>query len=135
MDTFPFNADKVSISGKADKAKKAVIGGIKPGEFTGDGGKTISLSGQLLPTRIGGLTELDIADTMRKTGEVFPVMRGDGKRLGNYSIKSSKETHKELERDGIGFVVNYHLVLDQEPDETPHSPDLVNDLLSVFELF
>ncbi|WP_208990814.1 phage tail protein [Pseudovibrio sp. Tun.PSC04-5.I4] len=135
MDTFPFNADRVSISGKADTAKKAVIGGIKPGEFTGDGGKTINISGQLLPTKIGGLTELQIADVMRSTGEVFPVMRGDGVRLGNYSIKSTSETHKELDRDGVGFVVTYRLALQQEPDETPHSLNLVSNLLSVFDIF
>ncbi|QUS57766.1 phage tail protein [Pseudovibrio brasiliensis] len=134
MDTFPFNVDQVSISGKADWAKMPVIGGIKPGEFMGDGGNTINLSGQLLPIRIGGLSELEIADKIRKTGQVFPVMRGDGKPLGNYFIKSTKQTHKELERDGVPFVISYQMVLEQEPDETPTSPDLIPDLVSIFDL-
>ncbi len=134
MDTFPFNVDQVSISAKADWAKKPVMGGIKPGEFMGDGGKTINLSGHLLPIRIGGLTELEIADQMRRTGQVFPVMRGDGKPLGNYFIKSSKQTHKELERDGVPFVISYQIGLEQLPDETPTSADLIPDLISVFDL-
>ena len=132
LDTRPFNADKVSISGKADIAKKAVMGGIKPGEFTGDGGKKITLSGQLLPTKLGGLTELEIADEMRRTGAVFPVMRGDGSRLGAYSISSLRETHKDLGRDGVGFVVKHQIVLEQEPDEAGTSLSMIAGLMSLF---
>ncbi len=134
MDTFPFNVDKVEVSGRADWAKKPVMGGIRPGEFMGDGGKTLNLSGQLLPIRIGGLVELEIADYMRRTGQVFPVMRGDGKPMGNYFIKSTKQTHKVLERDGVPFVIDYQIVLNQEPDEIPLAVGLIPDLISVFDL-
>ncbi len=135
LDTFPFNADQVQISSKADIAKKKVIGGISPGEFMGDGGKTLTISGQILPLKIGGLTQLDMADQMRKSGEVFPVMRGDGIRLGNFAIKSMSETHKHLARNGVGHVVTHRLTLQQEPDESQSSPGLVPDLLSIFDIF
>ena len=107
MDTRPFNADKFDRTASADLVEKAVMGGLKPSEFMGQGEDTLTITGQLLPFKTGGLAEFEMLDEMRRTGARFPVMRGDGKRLGTYAITDISERHGQLMRDGVGFTVKY----------------------------
>lgn len=133
MDTRPFNADKFSRSAGADIAKKPTIGGLKPKEFMGEGDETITISGKLLPTKIGGLTELGTIDGLRVAGTALPVVRGDGRSLGWYMIESVRETHKDLGANGIGFVVSYSITLTKsQPNNT--SFEIVNAILSIFDI-
>lgn len=115
MDTRPFNVDSVGISGSASNPKKPVLGSLQPVEFTGDDGYTITLSGQILPTKIGGLGGVEALNQMRANGVVTPVIRGDGKAMGWYSIKTVDEQHTDLVRSGVGFVVKYTVKLEQAP--------------------
>ncbi|WP_068315794.1 phage tail protein [Polycladidibacter hongkongensis] len=134
VDTFPFSADKAVLTGTASIARKSVIGGIRPGEFTGDEGRKLSISGTILPSKIGGLTELNWLNSMRANGDVVPVTRGDGVVLGLYAIKSVTETHKHLLDDGVGFEVEHQIVLDEMPPELPTPKQLIGQLLSLFDL-
>lgn len=111
MDTFPFNADRMNRSSSADMAVKPVISGRSPREFMGPGDDKITISGQLLPTRIGGLTQLEMAASLMNSGQRLPVMRGDGKMFGWYAIETINEAHADLERSGVGFTVNYTISL------------------------
>lgn len=133
LDTRPFNADAMERTATADLAEKPVVGGFAPSEFMGEGKDEITLSGKLLPTKIGGLTELEIADNMRSAGARVPVMRGDGKRLGTYSIISLREKHKDLMRDGIGFTVDYSIKLKKVQADRDGSGSVINGLLSLFD--
>lgn len=133
MDTFPFNADKFKRKASADIAKKPVIGTLKPKEFMGEGDEQITLSGQLLPSKIGGLSELDALDNFRTGGASLPVIRGDGVSLGWYIIENVSEDHTELMRDGVGFKVSYSISL------TKSQPDggavgIIGAVLDLFEL-
>lgn len=131
MDTRPFNVDDVSRSVSADSATKAVMGGLEPSEFTGEGPDEITLSGSLLPFKTGGLSEFEIADEMRRTGARFPLMRGDGKRLGTYFITKASEQHSELMRNGVGFVVKYSITCRKVPGQYDGAA-VVAALLSLF---
>lgn len=134
IDTFPFSIDGASENQSAQIARKAVMGGIEPGEFTGFSGRSMTLSGQILPLHIGGLSELEMITDMMNTGAVVPVLRGDGERLGNFSIEKVSQSHSELGRDGIGHVVAHTIGLQQQPDEAPVADDLIPNLLSLFRI-
>ncbi len=132
MDTRPFNTDKFDRRASADIASKPVIGGLKPKESMGEGDETITFSGQLLPSKIGGLTELEAIDQLRREGEALPVMRGDGKSLGWYKIEQVSESHEHLDREGVGFVVKHRIRLTKCEPDTGAAGAVIGMILSIF---
>lgn len=133
LDTRPFSIDKMQRNAMADFAEKPVIGGMKPREFTGEGDDRMTLSGQLLPFKTGGLTELEMAHGFRRSGQALPVLRGDGARPGWFVIESITEDHEDLMRDGVGFFVKHTIVLVKVPSEGA-SPAIIGTILSLFGL-
>jgi hypothetical protein len=136
IDTRPMGPGDFSRSGSADLAEKPVIGGLAPSEFMGDGGEELTLSGQLVPFRFGGLDEVETIHQMRREGARVPVMRGDGERLGTHAITRASETHKELGRDGVGYIVAWSLTLKRVQDEDSDGAggsQLISGLLSMFD--
>lgn len=117
VDVRPFNVDQVTRSAAADLAEKATLSGRKPIEFMGPGEDTLTLSGQLLPSKLGGLNELETVRSLMEQGAVLPVMRGDGSRLGSYMITRLREAHRDLLRDGVGFTIRHTITLKRVPDE------------------
>lgn len=132
MDTRPFNADKFDRTASADLVEKAVMGGLKPSEFMGEGEDNLTITGQLLPLKTGGLAEFEMLDEMRRTGARFPVMRGDGKRLGTYAITDISERHDQLMRDGVGFTVKYSVSM-RKVQAGYDGGAIVAALISIFE--
>lgn len=137
LDTRPFSAESFGRSAGADRAVKAVMGGIQPREKMGEGDDTITISGQLLPMRLGGLTELDLAYSLAEAATPLPVMRGDGRMFGWYEIDKVSDQHTDLGRFGVGFVVRYTLTLTKVGADAAvgnsQSGGLVGMLLSLFE--
>ncbi len=109
LDTRPFNADRFRRTAAASIAKKPVMQTLPPGEFMGEGEDNITISGRLLPFKTGGLSEFEVADGFRKSGAQLPVMRGDGKMIGWYAIENISESHRDLMRNGVGFIVKYRI--------------------------
>jgi uncharacterized protein len=138
LDTKPFNAETFTRNTGADLAVKAVMGGRQAREFMGEADETISLSGQLLPTKLGGLTELELAQGLSTSGTKVPVMRGDGRMLGWFAIEKVSEQHSDLTRLGVGFVVRYTLDLVKVDTDCAVGGDqaggLVGMLLNLFEV-
>ncbi len=136
LDTRPFNVDRFNRSAEASIAKKPVMQTLPPGEFMGEGEDKIMLSGQLLPFKTGGLSELEIADAFRRNGTQLPVMRGDGKMIGWYAIERISESHKELMRNGVGFVVKYRISMRKTVPSTGSSEGggLIGSLISLFDV-
>ena len=132
MDTRPFNADKFDRTASADLVSKAVMGGLKPSEHMGEGDDEITITGQLLPFKTGGLAEFDVLDEMRRTGARFPLLRGDGKRSGTYAITSLSERHDHLMRNGVGFTVKYSVSMRKVQDDYDGGA-LIAGLISIFE--
>jgi hypothetical protein len=131
LDTRPFNADEMGRAATADYAVKPLIGTLPGREFMGEGDDKITLSGQLLPFKTGGLTELEVAHGFRQSGQRLPLMRGDGKMFGWFAIESIQETHRDLMRDGVGFTVKHSIVLVKVGPEGA-SPNIIGSLLSLF---
>lgn len=131
LDTRPFSAEEVQRSASADFASKALIGALPSREFMGEGDDSLTLSGQLLPFKLGGLTELEMAHAFRRSGQRLPVLRGDGRRLGWFVIETINETHRELMRDGVGFFVRHSITLVRVGPESA-STSIVGTILSLF---
>jgi len=133
FDTFPFNVDEVERTADAVLASKPLIGTANGKEFTGEGDEKIVLKGQLLPSKIGGLTELELAHSMRRNGVRFPLQRGDGFRYPSwYAIAKISEGHKELMRDGVGFVITYTIEIESVPPDEGDGQQIIFGLLSLF---
>ncbi|MBP1852108.1 phage tail protein [Rhizobium halophytocola] len=131
IDTQPFSVTDVQRSARADFAAKALIGAMPSREFMGEGDDTLTLSGQLLPYRLGGLTELEMAHGLRQSGQRLPVLRGDGKRLGWFVIDSISENHRDIMRDGVGFTVAHEISLVKVSPEGA-STSVISTILSLF---
>lgn len=137
LDTRPFNAESFSRTTGADLAVKAIMGGRQAREFMGEADENISLSGQLLPTKLGGLTELELAQGLCTSGTKVPVMRGDGRMFGWYAIEKVSEQHSDLTRYGVGFVIRYTIDLVKVDTDGAlgggQAGGLVGMLLNLFE--
>lgn len=131
LDTRPFSADDVDRSASADFAVKPLIGAMPGREFMGEGDDKLTISGQLLPFKTGGLTHLEIAHGLRRSGQRLPVMRGDGKMFGWFVIEDIRESHSELMRDGVGFVVKHTIKLVKVSPEGA-AASIIGSLLSLF---
>ncbi len=131
LDTRPFSVDEMQRSTSADFADKPVMGGMIAREFMGEGEEKITLSGQLLPFKTGGLTELEMAHGFRRSGQKLPVLRGDGARLGWYVIDTITENHTDLMRDGVGFFVKHSISL-TKVSPAGASPGIIVTILSLF---
>lgn len=134
FDTVPFSADSVDRSASADIVKKAVIGGFQPREFMGEGDDTITISGRLLPTKTGGLTSLELAHSLRRSGARAPLIRGDGIRLGWFAISAISERHSEILWNGVGGVIDYQITFEPVQSTPGDGLSVISGLLSLFGL-
>lgn len=132
LDTRPVSADSFSRTGTGGMVAKPVIGGRQRKEFTGEGEDDLVITGTLVPSRTGGLSQLETLHAMRRRGARFPVMRGDGVRLGWYSIKELAEDHQDLGPDGVGFIVAYSVTLEQAEERPGDGQSIIGALLSLF---
>ncbi len=134
LDTRPLSADSVSRTSSGSLVAKPVMGSRQRKENTGEGDDEITITGSLLPSRIGGLTQLEILHAMRRAGSRFPVMRGDGLALGWFAIKTMTEQHEALQRNGVGFEVVYTVTLEQADPRSGDGQTIISSLLSLFGL-
>lgn len=109
ISTFPFNADEASRDGAADFAEHGLLGRMPGREFMGEGNNRMSLVGQILPTKFGGLQDLETLHKMRRTGTRAPLVRGDGVMLGWFALESIREDHSLLNTQGVGQIVRHEL--------------------------
>ncbi|WP_137136606.1 phage tail protein [Rhizobium sp. FKY42] len=133
LDTRPLPADSVRRSASGGLVAKPVIGGLQRKERTGIGEDDIIISGTALPSRIGGLPQLEVLHAMRRAGTRFPLMRGDGTRPGWYAIKQIDEEHREVQRNGVGFEIAYTITLEQAEEQQGDALNVIGGLFSLFK--
>jgi uncharacterized protein len=109
VDVFPFNVDAVEEEGATDYAKKELLGRAPGREFTGEGDEKFVVRGQVLPSKLGGLAEIETLNGLRKTGQRVMVVRGDGCVLGWHAIESVRKSHEMIGRNGVGQVVRHDI--------------------------
>ena len=132
IDTAPFSIDQMDRNADASIVAKPVIGGRMPKEFTGEGEDDITLTGQILPLHIGGINELETLHEMRRRGARFPVQRGDGWRPGWYAITRITESHSEISREGIGYVVRHQVTMTRADGDAGEGQQIISGLISLF---
>ena len=131
LDTTPFSIDEVDRNATADFAVKPVLGAAPRREFMGEGDDTIVLTGQILPSVIGGLTELETLHGFRRAGQRLPVMRGDGRMMGWFVITQVQEGHKNLLDGGVGFTLQHTVTL-VKVDPAGTDASIIGTIFSLF---
>lgn len=135
LDTRPVSADSVQRLATGGLVAKPVMGGRQRKEATGEGEDELTIAGTLVPQRHGGLTELETLHEMRRQNARFPVMRGDGYRFPSwYAIKQISETHEDLTKEGLGFIISYSVTLEQAEERSGDGQAVIGALLSLFKL-
>jgi phage protein U len=132
VDVFPFNADAVGVEGTTDYAKKDLLGRLPAREFVGEGDETLTLKGQVLPSKLGGLSSIEALHGMRRQGERTFVMRGDGRVMGWYAVEHISEQHEMLGPNGVGQVVKHEVKLIMvDPPGSDAGAGIIGDLIGL----
>jgi uncharacterized protein len=111
VDVFPFNADEVTFEGATGFARHEVMGRRPPRENMGEDDERLTLTGQILPTKIGGQDELDALQGLRRAGNAVMVVRGDGRVMGWFLVENVSEAHKMIGSNGVGQVIRHEIKL------------------------
>jgi len=93
-----------------------VFGARPDSQYVGPGADTIKLSGLLIPEICGSYSSIEKIAAMGDTGDAYPLVRGDGKVLGNFVIKSLNEKHENMIDNGLARTVTFGIDLSRVPD-------------------
>lgn len=136
FDTFPCSLDAIDEEVSADFAKHSLLNRRQGYEAEGPGDETLTLSGEILPFHIGGLSEVSLAKQMCRAQEPQFVMRGTGEVLGWYVIMKVRLRHggeAAIGPGGIGYVVKHEMVLERIDDPgSDAGSGLIGLVLSLF---
>lgn len=132
IDTKTFGPEGFERTADGGLIAKPTMGGRQRKEMTGEGEDEIVITGRILPTRIGGLTELETLHEFRRQGTRFPLMRGDGFRYGWYAVKRIVERHADLTKTGVGFTLDYEITLEPADEQTGDGQAVISSILSLF---
>jgi phage protein U len=87
------------------------------------------LRGRIYPHKVGGLTELEAFNALRKQGVAQMMVRGDGKVLGWFLCLTIHEVADHLRRDGIGQVITFEAQFMRAP--VPGGAEYFSSLYSI----
>jgi hypothetical protein len=135
IDRRPFNVAEWSRDVSGDHAKKDLLGRRPGREFVGKGEETITLKGTIHPLHYGGLSELELAQALSRSGLPLFVTRGDGAVLGWYAIEKVSEKHAEIVANsgGVGAEVEHEIkLIPVDPPGADIGSDLLSSLVSLF---
>lgn len=107
----PVNFDETSRETTAGFVEKPVMGRRQPLEFVGDEGEAFKINVKLFPFHFGGMNELGMLDTVRKTGVAQILIRGDGEILGWYNLTSLTERQTNIGAGGVGRKIEVEMSL------------------------
>lgn len=93
-----------------------VFGALPSSQYVGPGPETINLSGMLIPEVCGSYSSIEKIAAMADTGDAYPLLRGDGKVLGNYVIRRLNERHANLIDTGQARSIDFGIELARVPD-------------------
>ena len=88
-------------------------------QFIGQGEDKITLAGVLVGGQIGDYAALTRIRSMADAGESYPLVDGIGRVLGNWFIRSLKETQTLFFVDGVQRKSDFSLDLERASEDTP----------------
>ncbi|TIQ07118.1 phage tail protein [Mesorhizobium sp.] len=124
-----FNIDTHGRETTHDYAEKPVVGAMPPLEDVGVGSETLTVSGRLIPSKLGGLGTLNILRRAQLAGTPQLVTRGDGSVFGFYVVQSISDEHAFLDRDGVGQIVD--ITVKMQKSAAPAASDFFASLFSL----
>ncbi|WDF71494.1 phage tail protein [Novosphingobium sp. KACC 22771] len=92
------------------------FGGLPSTQYVGPGTDTIFLGGMLVPEICGTYSSIEKLAAMAEAGDAYPLVRGDGKILGNFIIRRLNEKHANMLDNGKARSVEFTLDLARVPD-------------------
>jgi uncharacterized protein len=119
---FPLNFHEADQYTTTDWAKKEIAGAAIYREWTGEGDEELHLRGRLFPYRIGGLPQVDVMETQRRSGTAGLMARGDGYILGWFVCERLVRLHTFIAPTGVGKVINFEALFARVP-----TPDGTNE--------
>lgn len=89
----------------------------KASQYVGPGDDKISLTGSLYGGQIGSYGALATIREMADAGEAYPLLDGLGNVLGNWFIRSLKETQTLFFIDGVPRKADFSMELERAEDD------------------
>jgi phage protein U len=111
----PLNIHETDHNTATSWAKKEVVGAAIYREWTGEGDETIHVRGHLYPYRIGGMTEIEVLEALRRDGSANSLIRGDGQILGWFVCETLSREHTWLSYEGVGQQIAFEAVFARVP--------------------
>src|SRR5262245_49677814 len=111
----PLNIHEVDHHTQTDWARKEIAGAPIYREWVGENDEELYLRGRIFPYRIGGLSELQVIEAMRRQGIAGLMVRGDGVVLGWFVVERLIRTHQHLGIAGVGQQVNFEAIFVRVP--------------------
>ena len=89
------------------------LGARPAGQFLGPGAYAITLTGILVPEITGGYGDIDRLHEMGDTGELYPLVLGTGKVLGDFRILAVDDRWSDIVAGGLGRNVEFAVDLEK----------------------
>lgn len=83
------------------------------GQFLGPGAQTITLTGVLVPEIAGTFGEIERLHEMAGSGEIYPLILGTGKVMGDFRILAVDERWRTLIDNGLPRQMDFAVDLDR----------------------
>jgi uncharacterized protein len=112
---WPLNIHEVDHQTATDWARKEIAGAPIFREWVGENDEELHLRGRVFPYRIGGLTELQVMEAMRRQGIAGLMVRGDGIVLGWFVCEKLIRANLHLDVSGVGQLINFEAVFARVP--------------------
>lgn len=127
----PFNMNGNDHDAGASFASHEVIGRMPTLEFVGEAPESWRIQGTIFAKELGGMEELAILQSMRRSGTPQFFMRGDGVPMGWFVVESVRERSRYLDRDGVGRAIEFEIVVKRA--DAPNASGAFNSLFSLFQ--
>jgi phage protein U len=114
---WPLNFHEIDHYTETDWAQKEIVGAAIYREWVGENDETIHIRGRIFPYRIGGMTELEHFESMRRAGMPNTLIRGgvSGMHLGWFICTRLVRQHTFISAEGIGQMISFEATMVRVP--------------------
>jgi len=126
----PLNVGELEHETGTDWARKPIVGAPLYREWVGEDDEVLYLHGELFPYVIGGMSEIEQFDAMRRAGMPNMLIRGKGEVLGWFVCEKLIRNHKALSSEGVGQQIAFEAIMARVP--VPASDDYQSQIFQTF---
>jgi phage protein U len=113
---WPLNFDEWDHETASDWATKEIAGASIYREWVGEEDEIVNLRGRIYPySQIGGLPEIELLETRRRSGTAEQIVRADGRVMGWFVCERLTRVHTNVGPAAIGQVVEFEAVFARVP--------------------